>query len=119
MLELLGHRVEIVHDGLEAVARMVGSPPDIAFIDVGMPSLDGVEAVRRVRGQGNAHDVVLVAVTGRGGAEDRARAAEAGFDRYLVKPFAMEDVRDVLDAAQAARGGPERSAGRFASGRPA
>jgi len=72
-----------------------------------------------VRGQGKAHDVVLVAVTGRGGAEDRARAAEAGFDRYLVKPFAMEDVRDVLDAAQAARGGPERSAGRFASGRPA
>jgi CheY-like chemotaxis protein len=120
MLELLGHRVEIVHDGLEAVSRIVGSPPDIAFIDLGMPSLDGVEAVRRVRGQGNTQDVLLVAVTGRGGAEDRARAAEAGFDRYLVKPFAMEDVRDALDAAQAARGGATaRSAGSFASTRVA
>ncbi len=120
MLELLGHRVEMVHDGAAAVAAIVGSRPDIAFLDIGMPSLDGVEAVRRVRGQGNTQDVVLVAVTGRGGAEDRARAAEAGFDRYLVKPFGMEDVRDALDAAQAARGGRSgRGQGGFASTRGA
>ncbi len=118
MLELLGHRVEVVHDGLAAVASIVGSPPDIAFIDIGMPSLDGVETVRRVRGQGTTQDVVLVAVTGRGGAEDRARAAEAGFDRYLVKPFAMQDVRDALDAAQAVRSGAvQRAPGGFASTR--
>jgi len=114
MLELLGHHVHVVHDGLSAVASIVGSPPDIAFVDIGMPSLDGVEAVRRVRGQGNTQDVLLVAVTGRGGAEDRARAAEAGFDRYLVKPFAMQDVRDALDAAHAARSGG-RPPGGFAS----
>ena len=114
MLELLGHQVHVVHDGLSAVASIVGSPPDIAFMDIGMPSLDGVEAVRRVRGQGNTQDVLLVAVTGRGGAEDRARAAEAGFDRYLVKPFAMQDVRDALDAAHAARNGG-RPPGGFAS----
>jgi signal transduction histidine kinase/CheY-like chemotaxis protein len=120
MLELLGHRVEVVHDGLAAVASIVGSPPDIAFVDIGMPSLDGVETVRRVRGQGNTQDVLLVAVTGRGGAEDRARAAEAGFDRYLVKPFAMQDVRDALDAAQAVRSGAvTRSPGAFASTRVA
>ncbi|MCK9686126.1 hybrid sensor histidine kinase/response regulator [Scleromatobacter humisilvae] len=120
MLELLGHRVEVVHDGLSAVASIVGSPPDIAFVDIGMPSLDGVETVRRVRGQGNTQDVVLVAVTGRGGAEDRARAAEAGFDRYLVKPFAMQDVRDALDAAQAVRSGAvARVPGGFASTRVA
>ncbi len=120
MLELLGHRVEVVHDGLSAVASIVGSPPDIAFVDIGMPSLDGVETVRRVRGQGNTQDVLLVAVTGRGGAEDRARAAEAGFDRYLVKPFAMQDVRDALDAAQAVRSGTlQRPAGGFAPTRVA
>ena len=120
MLELMGHRVEIVHDGLAAVASIVSSPPDIAFVDIGMPSLDGVEAVRRVRGQGNTQDVVLVAVTGRGGAEDRARAAEAGFDRYLVKPFAMQDVHDALDAAQAVRSGSaQRAPGSFASTRVA
>ncbi len=116
MLELLGHHVDVVHDGLAAVASIVGSPPDIAFLDIGMPSLDGVEAVRRVRGQGNTHEVLLVAVTGRGGAEDRARAVEAGFDRYLVKPFAMQDVRDALDAAQAIRAGrPGRIVGGLAS----
>ncbi|MET0382800.1 MAG: hybrid sensor histidine kinase/response regulator, partial [Burkholderiaceae bacterium] len=115
MLELLGHRVEVVHDGLTAISAIVGSPPDIAFVDIGMPALDGVETVRRVRGQGNAQDVLLVAVTGRGGAEDRARAAEAGFDRYLVKPFAMQDVRDALDAAWAVRSGARaRTAGGFA-----
>ena len=120
MLELLGHRVEVVHDGLAAVSSIVGSPPDIAFVDIGMPSLDGVETVRRVRGQGNTHNVLLVAVTGRGGAEDRARAAEAGFDRYLVKPFAMQDVRDALDAAQAMRSGAvQRAPGGFASTRTA
>ena len=120
MLELMGHRVEVVHDGLAAVASIVGSPPDIAFVDLGMPSLDGVETVRRVRGQGNTQDVLLVAVTGRGGAEDRARAAEAGFDRYLVKPFAMQDVRDALDAAQAVRSGAgARAPGGFASTRVA
>ena len=120
MLELMGHRVEVVHDGLAAVASIVGSPPDIAFVDIGMPSLDGVETVRRVRGQGNTQDVLLVAVTGRGGAEDRARAAEAGFDRYLVKPFAMQDVHDALDAAQAVRSGAvARAPGGFASTRVA
>ena len=119
MLELLGHRVEVVHDGLAAVAAIAGAPPDVAFIDIGMPSLDGVEAVRRVRGQGiDAQDVLLVAVTGRGGAEDRARAAEAGFDRYLVKPFAMQDVRDALEAAQAIRAGASRrQPGSFAGSR--
>jgi len=118
MLELLGHRVEVVHDGAAAVAAIVGSRPDIAFVDIGMPSLDGMEAVRRVRGQGNTQDVVLVAVTGRGGAEDRARAAEAGFDRYLVKPFGIEDVRDALDAAQAVRKGQVQRGG-FAATRAA
>ena len=118
MLELLGHRVQVVHDGMSAVASIVGSPPDIAFVDIGMPTLDGVEAVRRVRGQGNTQDVVLVAVTGRGGAEDRARAAEAGFDRYLVKPFAMQDVSDALAAARAVRSGAvARAPGGFASNR--
>ena len=120
MLELMGHRVEVVHDGLAAVASIVASPPDIAFVDLGMPSLDGVETVRRVRGQGNTQDVLLVAVTGHGGAEDRARAAEAGFDRYLVKPFAMQDVRDALDAAQAVRSGAvARVPGSFAPTRVA
>lgn len=118
MLELLGHRVQVVHDGLSAVASIVESPPDIAFVDIGMPSLDGVEAVRRVRGQGNTQDVLLVAVSGRGGAEERARAAEAGFDRYLVKPFAMQDVRDALDAAHVVRNGG-RTPGAFASSRAA
>jgi signal transduction histidine kinase/CheY-like chemotaxis protein len=103
MLELLGHRVTVVHDGLAAVAAIAGAPTDIAFIDLGMPSLDGYDAVQRVRGRAQGGAVLLVAITGRGGAEDRARAAECGFDRYLVKPFAMQDVRDALDAAQAVR----------------
>ena len=102
------------------MSAIVASPPDIAFVDIGMPSLDAVETVRRVRSQGSTGRVLLVAVSGRGGAEDRARAAEAGFDRYLVKPFSMQDARDTLDAAQAVRSEAVRRApGAFASMRTA
>jgi CheY-like chemotaxis protein len=115
MLELLGHRVAVVHDGLAAVGAIEEAPPDIAFVDIGMPSLDGFAAVQRVRGLDRAAGVMLVAVTGRGAPEDRARAAESGFDRYLVKPFSMQDVRDALDVAQGRRAGArETAAGRFA-----
>ncbi|MGN6528503.1 MAG: hybrid sensor histidine kinase/response regulator [Burkholderiaceae bacterium] len=108
MLELLGHRVEIVHDGVAAVAAIGRSRPDIAFLDLSLPALDVGEAVRRVRGEGGARAGVVVAVTGRGAGDDRVRAAEAGFDRILVKPFSMQEVRDALDLAHAARPGSPR-----------
>ena len=60
--------------------------PDIAFLDIGMPALDGHETARRIRQQPWGKHMVLVALTGWGQSEDRRRSREAGFDHHLVKP---------------------------------
>ncbi len=69
--------------------------PDVALIDVGLPELDGYEVARRIRA-GTRRDMLLVALTGYGLAEDRERALAAGFDLHLVKPVDFDKLFDVL-----------------------
>src|SRR4051812_25198843 len=86
LLELQGFRARAVTSGADAVAACAADPPDVVFLDLRMPGTDGCEVARRLRerfGPGHPH---LVAVTGCAGREDRRRAAEAGIDRYLLKP---------------------------------
>ena len=64
--------------------------PDVAFVDLGLPGFDGLELVRRAREGGSS--ARLVALTGYGRAEDKSRAAEAGFDAHLTKPVAKNDL---------------------------
>ena len=85
-LELGGHRVDAAADGPEGVALALEKRPAIALVDIGLPGLDGYEVARRIRGA-LGRDVVLIALTGYGEAEDRRRAHEAGFDAHLVKPI--------------------------------
>jgi CheY-like chemotaxis protein len=85
MLTFKGHDVRVVTDGAEAVAASEACAPDIAFLDIGMPRMDGYEAARRIRHRfGRA--IVLVALTGWGQDEDKRRSHEAGFDHHLTKP---------------------------------
>lgn len=58
--------------------------PEVALLDIGLPEMDGYELARRIRER--VSDVYLIAVSGYGQPEDRARAAEAGFDEHFVKP---------------------------------
>ena len=69
--------------------------PEVAFLDVGMPVMDGYELVHRVR-RDVREQALLVAVTGYGMAEDRRRSHEAGFDEHLVKPAAPAALQAVL-----------------------
>ncbi|HTM25360.1 MAG TPA: ATP-binding protein [Vicinamibacterales bacterium] len=85
MLELKGHDVRVAADGLEAVAIANEFMPMIAFLDIGMPNLDGFEAARQIRARLGQH-VMLVALTGWGQDEDKRRSREAGFDHHLTKP---------------------------------
>jgi signal transduction histidine kinase len=85
MLEVKGHDVRIAADGVEAVAIAQAFEPQIAFLDIGMPRMDGYEAARRIRDQ-LQHRVMLIALTGWGQDEDKRRAREAGFDHHLTKP---------------------------------
>ncbi len=60
--------------------------PHVAFLDLGLPKLNGYEAARRIREQPWGKDMTLVALSGWGSDEDKQKATEAGFDRHLTKP---------------------------------
>jgi signal transduction histidine kinase len=85
MLEVKGHDVRVAADGVQAVALARTFNPQIAFLDIGMPRMDGYEAARRIRELLGGR-VLLVALTGWGQDEDKRRSREAGFDHHLTKP---------------------------------
>jgi PAS domain S-box-containing protein len=99
LLELEGHDVRVAADGVQALEVAAAFLPQLAFLDIGMPRMDGHETARRLRAMPQLADMTLVALTGWGAAEDRARSQAAGFDRHLLKPAAAEDIRAALAAA--------------------
>ena len=86
MLEVIGNEVRVARDGEEAVEIAARWQPDVVFLDIGMPRLNGYDACERMRAQPWGRDAHIVALTGWGQREDRERAERAGFDRHLVKP---------------------------------
>jgi signal transduction histidine kinase/ActR/RegA family two-component response regulator len=86
LLRLKGHDVEVAHHGLAALQIADSYRPDMIFLDIGMPGMDGYEVARRLRQHPELKNVMLAALTGWGQQEDRRRSAEAGFDHHLVKP---------------------------------
>jgi PAS domain S-box-containing protein len=95
VLELEGHRVEVSADGLAGVETAVRQGPDVAFVDIGLPGLDGYEMARRLRAA-RGDGVRLFAITGYGQPEDLRRARHAGFDGHLTKPVEVEEVLRIL-----------------------
>ena len=84
-LALEGHDVLEASNGVEGLKILLGERPDVAFVDIGLPVMDGYEVARTVRRQPD-HATRLVALTGYGQAEDRQRSFAAGFDEFVVKP---------------------------------
>jgi CheY-like chemotaxis protein len=99
LLEDLGAETRVAQDGEQALAAAEALRPDVAFLDIGMPKLDGRQVAGRIRAEAWGRDVVLVALTGWGQPDDRRRSREAGFDEHLVKPANVETVERVLAAA--------------------
>jgi signal transduction histidine kinase/CheY-like chemotaxis protein len=94
-LEQSGHETASANDGLTAIELAGRFSPDVAFIDIGLPSIDGHEVGRRLRARLQS-SVVLIAMSGYGQEEDRALSRAAGFDDHLVKPVAPERIEHVL-----------------------
>lgn len=90
MLAGYGHEVLEAADGIEGLRIAATGKPDIALVDIGLPSIDGYEVARRLRANPVTMDIRLIALTGYGLAEDQQRALEAGFDLHLVKPINFE-----------------------------
>jgi CheY-like chemotaxis protein len=103
ILQLMGNEVLTVVDGVEAVERAPVFAPDIVMLDIGMPRMNGYEACRCLRGQEACSTAVIIAVTGWGQDEDRAKAREAGFDLHLTKPVDPLAVEALLAALPAPR----------------
>jgi signal transduction histidine kinase/CheY-like chemotaxis protein len=86
LLSLQGHEVRTAHDGPAALETALAFRPEVVFLDIGLPGIDGYEVARRLRAQEGLKTALLVAVTGYGQEEDRHQAGEAGFDAHVVKP---------------------------------
>jgi len=99
LLRVAGHDVQVAHDGPSTLKVAAAFLPEVVFLDVGMPGMDGFETARQLRQSAELDKAVLVALTGYGREEDRQRAAQAGFDHFLVKPAPPNVLLDI--AAQA------------------
>ena len=96
LLRARGYQVRVEHDGLAGLAAAERLHPDVAFIDLGMPKLNGYDLARRMRANPATAGAMLIAVTGWGQEEDRARTEQAGFDGHLVKPIDPASVLNLL-----------------------
>jgi signal transduction histidine kinase/CheY-like chemotaxis protein len=96
LIDQLGGSTRIAHDAEGGLAAIEAFEPDIVFLDIGMPGVDGYEACRRIRQHPSLRHVVVVAVTGWGQAQDKQRALDAGFDAHLTKPVDPTALADVL-----------------------
>jgi signal transduction histidine kinase/ActR/RegA family two-component response regulator len=109
LLEKLGHEVTVAPDGEQGVEMILGSCPDLAFVDVGLPGIDGYQVAERVRKDPRGRSMALIATTGYGQAEDLQRALDAGFDHHLVKPVSFEALKtrlvELASKRQSAGGG--------------
>ena len=85
-LQIKGHETRLAFDGTSAISEAEQFQPDVMFVDIGMPRLDGYETARRIRSYPWGRKVLLVALTGWGQVEDRRQSHLAGFDHHLVKP---------------------------------
>jgi PAS domain S-box-containing protein len=96
ILEMSGHDCHVASDGNQGIALAGKIYPDIAFLDIGMPGLNGYEVATAIRKIPGLLNICLVAVTGWGTADDRNRSSEAGFDYHLTKPADISEVERIV-----------------------
>ncbi len=99
LLKRLSHDVETAYDGLAALEEARSFRPQVVFLDIGLPGMNGYDVARTLRDEGFQSEM-FVAVSGYGQPDDRRRSREAGFDHHLVKPI---DQADIVTALQSAR----------------
>ena len=102
LLRAYGHDVQTAYDGPAALELARSFEPQAFLLDIGLPGMNGYEIARSLRQEG-FEQATIVAVSGYGQAEDRARSQEAGFDHHFVKPVDYTAVLTVLQNANAER----------------
>jgi signal transduction histidine kinase/ActR/RegA family two-component response regulator len=95
LLRLRGHDVQTAFGGSEALLAAKNNEPDLVFLDIGMPVMDGYEVARRLRAQFGS-ELMIIALTGWGTDQDRQRSREAGFDQHMTKPVDLAALEEAL-----------------------
>jgi two-component system KDP operon response regulator KdpE len=113
-LRARGYRVDDVGDGAGALARWAARRPDVVLLDLGLPDIDGLRVIRRIRRESMTPIIVLSA---RDAESTKVEALELGADDYVTKPFGMAELHARLRAALRRAAGPAAdSAGRVTMG---
>ena len=98
-LQKLGHRVDIVSNGLLAVKQVEAQSYDIVFMDCQMPEMDGYTATRTIRsGEAEGKRLPIVAMTANAMTGDRENCLAAGMDHYITKPFKQADFSEAISS---------------------
>ena len=99
LLQAVGHRVDEASEARSALALVVERTPEVVFVDINLPGMNGYELARRIREQLGPATPRLIALTGYGRPEDRRRAREAGFDEFLLKPADADEIEGLIAGA--------------------
>jgi diguanylate cyclase (GGDEF)-like protein len=106
-LQLEGYEVDTAHDGQEGLDKALETPPDLVLLDIMMPRMDGLTALKKMRSHPSLASTSIVLLTARGLTEDRVKGLELGADDYITKPFDVVEmlarVKAVLRRAKSAR----------------
>ena len=96
VLEYAGYDVRVARTGEDGVTLAVSEPPDLVLMDLQLPGIDGMEALRRLRESPRTADIPVVAVTAQAMKQDRERALDAGFNGYIEKPISVRAFPDQI-----------------------
>ena len=108
VLEYAGFDVRAARTAEDGISLAVSEPPDLVLMDLQLPGIDGLEALRRLRASPRTAGIPVVAVTAQAMKHDRERALEAGFNGYIEKPISVrafpDQVRSFLSDGQVGTG---------------
>ena len=96
LLNNAGYDVVTAQDGFEALAKIVDHRPDLIFMDIMMPRLDGYQTCALIKNNDNFRHTPVIMLSSKDGLFDRARGRIVGSDRYLTKPFTREELLEAI-----------------------
>ena len=113
ILRAAGHRLEVSIDGADCVERALVFQPHVVVVDLQMPRMDGIEAIRRLRAAPDTADAAIIVITGHAEiAKETCAAGEVLWDDLLTKPAGAVDIADAIDRAIRARSMPVQAMAR-------
>lgn len=96
-LEVLGYEVTVAENGLEAVEKAAGEPPDLIVMDMIMPKMDGFQAAVSIRQNPKTRNIPILAATALARPGDREKCLESGCNGYIAKPFTHRQLGAAID----------------------